>query len=458
MEDVKTMNLFDSPMPTAQCTAKTDEEDCWKIRKTPVRLYSQTELRKLPISEIECMLHEINPSYAIQYLEEKNIPKSVWDKGGDTLYKLMENEVETQGVRAVVQCYVTKEKSKEDREETLNSREYKCDAKLILDGLLMENEENHTTIGSINSLAIQKNLYDLAFIYNLGTTFGLYTDVISEAIKHFSLDGTCLLVELAIAIKEGKLEYLTIAKELEKFKEQDPYEFAKIILQKHGVFYKSASRNKNAIYAVTENKWGYSVYPILLSAYSLSKNKTSIRISGLKNTHFKPSFVFRYITTLNEQGNSKSRGRIDGVMNNFILHVADKFNCDFGVTVFRRKRHSTGYDAYDNTIRACNLRILKAMFNTMQTKDVKYASTIAALVDSRREAAKSQAENKDKDYTMRFAGMPEGFAYNPLGDTPNFTEETITEFKERRAKSAEKTKKEKEIEQLIEEHKEEDDE
>lgn len=456
MENVSPMAIFVDNDPKG-CVRKG-------VNETLGRCYTQEELRKMSIKEIEFLYSRIDPNYQIKYLNEPKITKDDWRNSNKSLSKKLEELADCRLVRSKLTHILSKAKSMEDREETLDTREFKCEAKLILDGLLMEGEENTISVANINALAIEKDLFDLAFMYNLGQDMKLYTDVIAEAVKLYGLDSVCLLIEFAIAIKMGILEYITIARELPRFKEQDPYEFAKIILQKHGVYYKASSRNKNALFEVTENKWGCKLFPVLGSAHSLSKNKTSVRIMPLERLSFKPTFIFDYIIVQNIQKRSKSRQRVFGSMNHLVLRIYKEFNCDFGITMLK-SRACTGFDAFDTTIKACNIRLLKAMFNTMRTKDRKYTSDIPALLQSRKTAIAEQAANNDRhlaDRTMYLTQelkdiVDRGMEYSM---PRHIEEETVQEYIARiEAKKAEcKTRDEHSnaIEEIKEELKEED--
>ena len=118
--------------------------------------------------------------------------------------------------------------------------------------------------------------FESCYYYRTARSAGVKLSYARWIRSQFKEDESQLFMELLIFSSKEKLPIkpmLTFFKE--NIGKMDAAEIAKQILIQNGVFFKSASRDKNAAYDILESMYFLSVTPILCSAYGLSKNKTS---------------------------------------------------------------------------------------------------------------------------------------------------------------------------------------
>lgn len=283
----------------------------------------------------------------------------------------------------------------------------------------------------VNSICFNKRLHGLSTMVHIAHENELNVSVVIDIFVKLGLDSTSLVLECALGCKRGNLEKAKVEKFLVNIKTESPYILAKQILTEHGVFYKAASRDKDGQFRVTELRWSYAEMPVLQSAYSLSKNKTSKEVKGLEKA-YKPGLFLRYLACTDLQLNSKSRDRQSTSFNGFILKLGDELgasglpdNLHLDNLLFVDYKLQCGwggefsFNNYDTLIGKYNERIITSLYKWYLSDNIKFLANLSKLKEERDKCveqllayqAKKVKEEKDKYNNLRYG--------NPLEDLMN---------------------------------------
>lgn len=315
------------------------------------------------------------------------------------------------------------------------SCEVECTEKIMREPTDMERILDATSdtanYKDINSICFNKRLHGLSTMVHVAHENELNVSVVVDLFVKLGLDSASLLLECALGCKRGNLEKSKTEKFLLNIKTESPYILAKQILTEHGVFYKAASRDKDGQYRVTEFRWSYAEMPVLRSAYSLSKNKTSKEVKGLEKA-YKPGLFLRYLACTDLQLNSKSRDRQSTSFNGFILELGnelgasglpDNLHLDNLLFVDYKLQCGWGgefsFNNYDTLIGKYNEKILTSLYKWYLSDNIKFLANLSKLKEERDKCVaelftyreKKLKEEKEKYNNLRYG--------NPLEDLMN---------------------------------------
>lgn len=165
-------------------------------------------------------------------------------------------------------------------------------------------------------------LYNLEMAKNLGLNLEAALELTNNYYeKTNSYNWSSVIIELAGMIKNGILgedcyEYLT-----DEFLGKKAGELAVTILETKGVYFKKASLSKDAEFKVTEGRYRFRLYPVIDSANSLSKNKTTKEVKT--NNNMKPSKELELLMDLYVIRTSKSFRDVHAAILNRLKNKTD---------------------------------------------------------------------------------------------------------------------------------------